>query len=224
MSTGDHHLGKIELQPGYESSANRSIISIAGTLDAIMVQLTRIADALTQATPAAEPEEMVDVHGNPVPLSTVKAIREYLERAHQSGITVTAAWLCRNFSQSPATMQHMIDDYAKEVTPKTDDGQKCPHPFRRVTGTRIECLDCGAVIGDEGTPILKTITPEQAAADSGMELDPPDPPYRYETIAQQLEKSQQRCRDLEERLVTINRQLTQAKHSKSLGGDDEPAN
>uniref|UniRef100_A0A6M3XD35 Uncharacterized protein n=1 Tax=viral metagenome TaxID=1070528 RepID=A0A6M3XD35_9ZZZZ len=205
---------------------NTLIGGIASTLDAIHVQIARIADAVAGAVQDEEPEEMVHVHGNPIPARVVREIQARL----CSGEKLTPARLCREYSQSPATMQHMIDDYERTSIPSPvtdEDDQRCRHPARRVTGTRVECMDCGEVIKDQGTPLLKTIEFEP-------DPDMPEPAYVYEPghrplsdheveLLRQLAAEQQRNRDLEERLVALNRQLVQCEHRKTLGDDDVDA-
>lgn len=179
---------------------NTLIGGIASTLDAIHVQIARIADAVAGAVQDEEPEEMVHVHDNPIPARVVREIQARL----CSGEKLTPARLCREYSQSPATMRHLLD----ELAPKDLDVERCTHPFRRVTGSRVECQDCGVECQDCGVVI------------GDMRPDVGD---REAVMAQQLERSEQRCRDLEERLVALNRQLVQCEHRKTLGDDDVDA-
>lgn len=150
------------------------LTSIAGTLDAIMLQLTRIADALTQAQPADE-EPTVDVHGNPVPRSVFDAVKAMID----AGERPTEARLCHLFRQSPASMQHLIDDL-------TPEDEKCCHAHVRVVGTRRECMNCGEVLGYQGGPAPRHDLQPVIGGGFVNAADPPRAPgYKTPMLEQQ---------------------------------------
>jgi hypothetical protein len=130
-----------ETKVSYAKSES-SLYSIAGTLDTIMVQITRIGDRFDD----------------------------------------------------------LVSQFTKEAgsQPEPDWANECKHIARRVTGVRLECVDCGTVIEDDG------------GSNS----------TREGVLRTQLERSELRCRDLEAALVKLNARVVQLESIAKGAPDD----